>query len=176
MALAHDLTEFLTSPALGKPLWMWLSFTALVLLLLALDLGILNRKNRVISVRHSLGLSAFYISLGLIYGVGVWFTLGAESGMNYLTGFAVEKALAIDNIFVIAMIFSFFAVPEKYQHRVLFWGILGVIILRAMMIALGAAIISEFAWVLYVFAVFLIATGIKMLFAGDQSQIGRAHV
>ena len=97
--------------------------------------------------------------------------------MNYLTGFAVEKALAIDNIFVIAMIFSFFAVPDKYQHRVLFWGILGVIILRAIMIALGAAVISEFAWVLYVFAVFLIATGVKMLFAGDKpTDIGKNPV
>ena len=178
MALdAPSLIDLMMIPTLGKPLWMWLSFTALVFFLLALDLGVLNRKNRVISVRHSLVLSAFYISLGLLYGVGIWFTLGAESGMNYLTGFAVEKALAIDNIFVIAMIFSFFAVPEKYQHRVLFWGILGVIILRAIMIALGAAVISEFAWVLYVFAAFLIATGIKMLFAGDTpTDIGKNPV
>lgn len=174
---AQSLIDFVMQPWLGKPLWMWLSFTGLVLFLLALDLGVLNRKNRVISVRHSLILSVFYISLGLLYGAGIWFTLGAESGMNYLTGFAVEKALAIDNIFVIAMIFSFFAVPDKYQHRVLFWGILGVIILRAIMIALGAAVISEFAWVLYVFAVFLIATGVKMLFAGDKpTDIGKNPV
>ena len=165
---AQSFIDLMMLPALGKPLWMWLSFTGLVLFLLALDLGVLNRKNQVISVRHSLVLSVFYISLGLISGAGIWFTLGAASGMNYLTGFAVEKALAIDNIFVIAMIFSFFAVPDKYQHRVLFWGILGVIILRAIMIALGAAVISQFSWVLYVFAVFLIATGIKMLLASDK--------
>ena len=98
----------------------------------------------------------------------MWWYLGAQSGMEYLTGFAVEKALAMDNVFVIAMIFAFFAVPRKYQHRVLFWGILGVIVLRAIMIGLGAAIVSEFSWVLYVFALFLIATGIKMIvFAGQ---------
>jgi len=172
-----SLYEFFMSLWLGKPLWMWLSFAALVIVLVTLDLGVLNRKSRVIGVRESLTLSTLYIGLGLLYGAGIWFTLGAESGMNYLTGFAVEKALAIDNIFVIAMIFSFFAVPEKYQHRVLFWGILGVIILRAIMIALGAAVISEFAWVLYVFAVFLIITGVKMLFAGDKpTDIGKNPV
>ena len=162
------ISDILMMMWLGKPLWMWLSFAALVLILVTLDLGVLNRKSRVIGVSESLILSAFYIGLGLLYGAGIWFTLGAEAGMNYLTGFAVEKALAIDNIFVIAMIFSFFAVPDKYQHRVLFWGILGVIVLRAIMIALGAAVISEFSWVLYVFAAFLIVTGIKMLFAGDK--------
>jgi len=153
---------------LGKPLWMWLSFAAIVLALLALDLGVLHKGHREIGVRESLLLSTFYIALALIYGAWIWWSLGAESGINYYTGFAVEKALAIDNVFVIAMIFAFFAVPPKYQHRVLFWGILGVIVLRAIMIGLGAAIVSEFAWVLYVFAVFLIGTGVKMLIASDK--------
>lgn len=153
---------------LGKPLWMWLSFAAIVLALLALDLGVLHKGHREIGVRESLLLSAFYIALALIYGAWIWWSLGAESGINYYTGFAVEKALAIDNVFVIAMIFAFFAVPPKYQHRVLFWGILGVIVLRAIMIGLGAAIVAEFAWVLYVFAVFLIGTGVKMLVASDK--------
>lgn len=157
-----------TTQWLGKPLWMWLSFAALVLALLALDLGVLHKGHREIGVRESLVLSTFYIGLALLYGVWIWWSLGAESGLNYITGFAVEKALAIDNVFVIAMIFSFFAVPQRYQHRVLFWGILGVIVLRALMIGLGAAIVSQFAWVLYIFAVFLIATGVKMLFASDK--------
>ena len=148
---------------LGKPGWMWLSFIGIVVVLLALDLGIVHREHREIPVSESLVLSAVYIGLGLAFGGWVWWSLGAESGMNYLTGFAVEKALAKDNLFVIAMIFGFFAVPQRYQHRVLFWGILGVIILRAIMIGVGATIVSQFSWVLYIFAVFLIATGIKMI-------------
>jgi tellurite resistance protein TerC len=156
-------TAFLTSPWLGKPVWMWLGFLGLVTTLLAFDLGVLHKKDREIGVRESLILSAVYISLGLLFGVWVWWQLGAESGMAYLTGFAVEKTLAMDNVFVIALIFSFFAIPRAYQHRVLFWGVLGVIVLRAIMIGIGAALVASFSWVLYLFAVFLILTGIKML-------------
>lgn len=117
---------FLFIDWLGKPLWMWLAFISIVIALLVFDLGILHRDNREIEVRESLALSSMYIGLGLAFGVWVWWQLGPESGMNYLTGFVVEKTLALDNVFVIALIFSFFAVPRKYQHRVLFWGILGV--------------------------------------------------
>ena len=162
---------------LGKPGWMWLVFLAIVTLLLVIDLGVLHREQREIPVGESLALSAMYIVLGLAFGAWVWWSLGPQSGMEYLTGFAVEKALAMDNVFVIAMIFAFFAVPRKYQHRVLFWGILGVIVLRAIMIGLGAAIVSEFAWVLYIFAVFLIATGVKMIvFADREYDVGRNPV
>lgn len=152
---------------LGKPLWMWLAFLGIVIALLVLDLGVLHRKAKEIGVRESLFMSAFYIALGLLFGAFVWWYLGPEAGMNYLTGFAVEKALAMDNVFVIAMIFGFFAVPRLHQHRVLFWGILGVIVLRAIMIGFGAAVISQFSWVLYVFALFLIGTGVKMLVFSD---------
>ena len=113
-------------------------------------------------------LSGLYIVMGLAFGVWVWWYLGSESGMNYFTGFAIEKALAMDNIFVIAMIFSYLSVPRLYQHRVLFWGILGVIVLRAIMIGFGAALVSNFSWVLYVFALFLIATGVKMLLFSEK--------
>jgi tellurite resistance protein TerC len=147
---------------------MWLSFLAIVAALLAFDLGVLHRDNHEIEVRESLLLSTMYIGLGLAFGGWVWWQLGAESGMNYLTGFVVEKTLALDNVFVIALIFSFFAVPRIYQHRVLFWGILGVIVLRAIMIGLGATLVSEFSWVLYIFATFLVVTGIKMLVVGDK--------
>lgn len=160
--------EVLAFSWLGTPLWMWLAFFGLVVALLILDLGILHRKTREIGVRESLLMSAFYITLGLLFGGFVWWYLGPEAGMNYMTGFAVEKALAMDNVFVIAMIFSFFAVPRIYQHRVLFWGILGVIVLRALMIGFGAAIISQFSWVLYIFAIFLIVTGIKMIVFSDS--------
>ena len=165
--------EMLTLIWLGKPLWMWLAFLGLVAVLLALDLGLLNRGGRKINVRRSLVLSAFYIALGLGFGGWVWWALGSEPGLNYLTGFVVEKTLAMDNVFVIAMIFSFFAVPRVYQHRVLFWGILGVIVLRAIMIGLGAALVTNFSWVLYIFAAFLVATGVKMLlFAEKERPVG----
>jgi tellurite resistance protein TerC len=154
---------FLFADWLGKPVWMWLGFLGIVVTLLVLDLGVLHKEHREIEVRESIVLSAGYIGLGLAFGAWVWWYLGHQSGMEYLTGFAIEKALAMDNVFVIAMIFTFFAVPRQYQYRVLFWGILGVIVLRAIMIGLGATIVSQFSWVLYIFALFLIATGVKML-------------
>jgi tellurite resistance protein TerC len=171
------MLEVLLFSWLGTPLWMWLAFLGLVVALLVLDLGVLHRKTKEIGVRESLFMSAFYITLGLAFGGWVWWYLGPEPGINYLTGFAVEKALAMDNVFVIAMIFGFFAVPRIHQHRVLFWGILGVIVLRALMIGFGAAVISQFSWVLYVFAVFLIATGVKMLvFSDSEYDIARNPV
>jgi tellurite resistance protein TerC len=160
--------DILTDIFLGQPLWMWLGFITLVIGLLALDLGVLNRGSKEIGVRQSLALSAFYIVLGLGFGGFVWWQLGAQSGIEYLTGFVVEKSLAMDNIFVIAMIFGFLAIPRRYQHRVLFWGILGVIVLRAIMIGLGATLVAEYGWILYIFAAFLIATGVKMLWWGDH--------
>ncbi len=155
--------EILQAEFLGTPSWLWLGFMALVSLLLALDLGVLHRKQTEIGVRESLGLSAMYIALGLGFGGFIWAQLGAQAGQEYLTGFVVEKSLAMDNVFVIALIFSYFAIPRAYQHRVLFWGILGVIVLRAIMIGLGASLVAEFSWVLYVFAAFLVLTGVKML-------------
>jgi tellurite resistance protein TerC len=159
---------FLAADWLGKPAWMWLGFLGIVAVLLVLDLGVLHREQREIGIRESLVLSGVYLSLGLTFGAWVWWYLGAEAGMAYLTGFAVEKALAMDNVFVIAMIFAFFSIPRIYQHRVLFWGILGVIVLRAVMIGLGATIVSRFSWVLYLFAIFLIATGVKMIVFADR--------
>ena len=141
---------------------------ALVLVLLILDLGIFHRKTREIGVRESLTLSAFYILIGVAFGIWVWHALGARAGSEYFTGFLVEKTLALDNIFVISLIFTSFAIPAVYQHRVLFWGILGVIVLRAIMIGLGSMLIVQFSWLLYVFAVFLIATGAKMLVLEDK--------
>ena len=160
--------DFLTAVFLGQPLWMWFGFLGLVATLLALDLGVLHKGAKEIEVRESLALSAFYIVLGLAFGGFVWWQLGAQAGIEYVTGFVVEKSLAMDNIFVIATIFGFFAIPRRYQHRVLFWGILGVIVLRAIMIGIGATLVAEYAWVLYLFAVFLIATGIKMLWWGES--------
>ncbi|MGF1550500.1 MAG: TerC family protein [Sphingomonadaceae bacterium] len=169
--------DFLFADFLGTPAWMWLGFLAVVIALLAVDLGLFHRKQREIEVRESLLLSAFYIVLGLAFGGWVWWQMGETAGMNYLTGFVVEKSLAMDNVFVIAMIFSYFAVPRVHQHRVLFWGILGVIVLRGIMIGLGAALVGEFAWVLYIFAAFLIFTGIKMwAFAEKEYDVGSSPV
>ncbi len=164
-------------------IWIWIAFIAFVLLMLALDLGVFHRKAHVVTVQEALAWSAVWLALGLTFAVFVyfsydaqWFGLGsavdAVDGLRndgssatekYLIGYIVEKSLSVDNIFVIAMIFSFFAVPPLYQHRVLFWGILGALILRGAMIALGAKLIAEFHWVLYLFAIFLILTAIKML-------------
>lgn len=153
---------------LGKPAWMWFAFIGIVVVLLVFDLGVLNRKAREIPVSQSLWMSAFYIAVAVAFGGWVWWALGAERGMEYFTGFAVEKTLALDNVFVISLIFTYFAIPRLYQHRVLFWGILGVIVLRAIMIGLGAALVSEFAWVMWIFGAFLLATGVKMLVVADN--------
>ena len=172
---------------------LWIGFIVFVLLVLALDLGVFHRKAHVVSVREALGWSAVWISLGLAFAAfvyfayqGHWFGLGfavdpvdglantgARAVEKYLTGYVVEKSLSVDNIFVISMIFSFFAVPSLYQHRVLFWGILGALVMRGAMIAIGARLIAEFHWVLYVFAAFLIITAIKMLsFSSDHGDPG----
>lgn len=160
--------EFLFDAVMGKPVWMWAAFMGIVGVLLAFDLGVLHRKQREISIKESLWLSAFYIAIALVFGAWVWHSLGAQSGKEYLTGFIVEKTLAMDNVFIISLIFTYFAIPHRYQHRVLFWGILGVIVLRAIMIGLGATLVSEFSWILYIFAAFLVLTGIKMLYIGDK--------
>lgn len=157
-----SIMEILEQLWLDKPLWMWLAFLGIVVTLLALDLGVLHRKQREIGVKESLLLSAGYIAMGLAFGGWVWWYLGETAGMQFVTGFVIEKSLAMDNVFVIAMIFSYFAIPRVYQHRVLFWGILGVIVLRAVMIGLGATLVGQFGWLLYIFAAFLIFTGVKM--------------
>ncbi|AAN68912.1 MULTISPECIES: TerC family protein [Pseudomonas] len=159
------LSTYLYQDVLGTDLWLWLSFFAVVLTLLALDLGVLHRGNREIGVKESLLLSAGYISMGLLFAVWVYFQKGSDASMDYVTGFLIEKSLSMDNVFVIALIFSFLAIPREFQHRVLFWGIMGVIVLRAIMIGLGAALIAQFSWILYCFGAFLVFTGVKMLFA-----------
>lgn len=147
---------------------MWAVFITLVVSLLALDLGVLNKGSKEISIRGSLLLSAFYMTIGVAFGGWIWFQSGEQPALEYLTGFVIEKSLAMDNIFIIAMIFSYFAIPRQYQHRVLVWGILGVIVLRGIMIAGGAALVENFHWVLYIFAAFLVFTGIRMLFSSGH--------
>jgi tellurite resistance protein TerC len=120
------MLPYLTMPFLGKALWLWLLFAGIVVTLLVFDLGVLHKDDHEIGVKESLLLSAGYISIALLFGAWVWWYLGAQSGMAYYTGFLIEKSLSMDNVFVIALIFSYFAIPRQYQHRVLFWGIIGV--------------------------------------------------
>lgn len=160
--------DFLFLDWLGTPVWFWAAFVAIVLALTAFDLGILHKDDREMGVRESLILSAFYIGVVLLFGFWVWYAKGADPGMKYYTGFFIEKALSIDNVFVISLIFGFFAIPRQYQYRALLWGILAVIVLRGIMIAAGAALVQEFYWTLYIFAGFLIFTGLRMLWIADH--------
>ena len=168
------MEAFLALDLLDKPMWIWLVFFAIILILLIIDLGVLHRDQHEIGVRESLKLSASYITVSLLFGLFVWWELGQESALEYYTGYIIEKSLSIDNIFVMAIIFSALYIPRKFQHRVLFWGILGVIVMRGLMIGLGAALVHNFHWVLYIFAGFLLLTGIKLLFMKDEGDHGQA--
>jgi tellurite resistance protein TerC len=170
-------------------IWIWAGFILFVLLMLALDLGVFHRNAHVVSVREALGWSAVWIGLGLAFSVVVyygyeyhWMGLGlavdavdgrvndgASASVKYLTGYVIEKSLSVDNVFVIAMIFAFMAVPRLYQHRVLFWGILGALVMRGVMIGVGAGLIARYHWILYIFGVFLLVTAVKMLVIREHS-------
>ncbi|WP_028223428.1 TerC family protein [Paraburkholderia oxyphila] len=157
------LPPLFTASFLGQPVWLWAAFLAVVIVLLALDLGVLHRDDREIGIRESLWLSLGYIAIGVLFGGFIWWQLGAQPATEYLTGYLIEKSLSLDNVFVIASIFAALAVPRVYQHRVLFWGIVGVLVLRAVMVGLGAALVAQFEWMLFVFGLFLAVTGLKML-------------
>ncbi|GLK79232.1 TerC family protein [Methylopila turkensis] len=162
------LPSFLTADIVGKPAWLWLAFLGLVAVLLAFDLGVLNRKGKELGVAESLKLSVFYIAVAVAFGGYIWWSMGPEAGMNYYTGYAIEKALSIDNVFVISLIFGYFAIPPRYQYRALVWGILAVLVLRGVMIGVGAKLVQDYDWIMLVFGAFLAFTGVKMLFAGDE--------
>jgi tellurite resistance protein TerC len=148
-------------------IWLWLGFNLFVLAMLALDLGVFHRKSHAVSIREATIWSAVWVTLALLFNAGLWVFRGADPALQFLTGYLIEKSLSVDNIFVFALLFSFFAVPPAYQHRVLFWGILGALVLRAAFIFAGAALIAHFHWVLYVFGAFLILTGLKMAFSRE---------
>lgn len=147
----------------GAPAWAWLLFLVIVLGLLALDLGVLHKGERAMSVRDSLRASVLYILAALLFGGWIWYEFGSDAGLRFLTGYVVEKSLSLDNIFVISLIFGYLAIPPALQHRVLFWGILGVLVMRAGLIGAGTALVHEFAWLLPIFGVLLIAAAIRML-------------
>ena len=149
---------------------MWTVFGIAVIVLLVLDLCVFNRKNEEPHFWHKFWICVFYIVIALIFGVFVVYEEGADKGMLYFTGYLLEKSLSLDNIFVMSVIFSAIGVPSKYQHRVLFWGILGALVMRGIMIFLGEALVSRFHWVLYIFSVFLVYTGAHMLFSKEEEK------
>jgi len=149
-------------------LWGWIGFNLVVLAILALDLGVLHRREQKVSVKEAATWSAVWIALSLSFALAIYLTMGKESGLEFLTGYLIEYALSVDNIFVFVLIFSYFEVPEKYQHRVLFWGIIGALLLRGMMIVAGSALVTRFSWTLYIFGAFLLITGIRMALQKDE--------
>ncbi len=148
----------------------WIIFFVIVIALLAFDLGVLNKTDHEIGIKESLWLSAFYIAVALLFGAGVWYYMGETRAIEFYTGFLVEKSLSMDNVFVFALIFAFLGIPRIYQYRVLVWGILMALVLRALFIGFGAAAVSEWQWILWFFGAFLIITGVKMLFSNDSDE------
>ncbi|HJP87150.1 MAG TPA: TerC family protein [Gemmatimonadaceae bacterium] len=147
----------------------WIGFNVVVLAILALDLGVLHRKSEKVSLREAAIWSAVWVALSLCFALAIYFTMGKRSGLEFLTGYLIEYALSVDNIFVFVLIFTYFNVPEKYQHRVLFWGIIGALVLRGVMIVAGSALVTRFAWTLYIFGAFLVITGIRMALQKDEA-------
>src|SRR5512147_869558 len=153
---------------MNDQLWLWIGFNLFVLAMLALDLGVVHRKAHVVTFRESIAWTAVWVVLALLFNAGIWHYSGSQKALQFFTGYLIEKSLSVDNVFVFALLFSYFAVPPIYQHKVLFWGILGALIMRAIMIAAGAALIARFAWIIYVFGAFLILTGIKMIVKREE--------
>ncbi len=147
---------------------IWVGFNVLVLFMLAIDLGFFHRKDHKISLKEGIVWSIIWIVVALIFNVGYYFWQGHEKALQFFTGYLIERSLSIDNIFVFLMLFTFFAVPQKYQYKVLFWGILGALIMRGLFIGVGALLIAKFHWIIYIFGAFLVYTGFKMGVAGDE--------
>ncbi len=167
----------LSGDFLGTPVYFWVAFIAIVVGLLVFDLGILHKDEHEISAKESLSLYGFYVAIAMAFGAWVWWARGADAGLEFYTGYLIEQSLAMDNMFVIATIFGFLAIPRLYQHRVLFWGILGVIAFRAVLIGLGAALVHSFDWILFIFGAFLVFTGIRMFSHKDEeADIGKNPV
>ncbi len=143
--------------------WLWIGFSLFVLAMLALDLGVFHRKAHVVSFKEAISWTATWVSLALLFNLGIWYFSGSQKALEFLTGYVIEQSLSMDNVFVFALLFSYFAVPAIYQHKVLFWGIIGALIMRALMIVAGTALITRFTWIIYIFGGFLVLTGIKML-------------
>lgn len=146
----------------SNSLWLWIGFNIFVLAMLAVDLGIFHRKAHTVSLKEALAWSIVWIMLALVFNAGLYVWRGSEPALQFLTGYLIEKSLSVDNIFVFVLLFTAFGVPGAYQHRVLFWGVLGALVMRGLLIVVGAVLLEDFRWILYLFGVFLIVTGIRM--------------
>jgi tellurite resistance protein TerC len=151
-------------------IWLWVGFGALILIMLSLDLGLFNRKTHTVTYRESVIWSSVWVSLAMIFAGVVFWHLGRQKGVEFVTGYLIELSLSVDNLFVFLLIFAYFKVPAKFQHRVLFWGVMGALIMRITMILLGTALIRQFHWIIYVFGAFLVITGVKM-FSQEETDI-----
>lgn len=149
-------------------LWLWIGFNVFVLAMLALDLGVFHRKAHVVSFKESITWTIVWVLFALLFNLGVWQYFGSQKALEFFTGYLIEKSLSVDNVFVFALLFSYFAVPALYQHKVLFYGILSALVMRAIMIGAGTALITRFTWIIYVFGIFLILTGIKMALKREE--------
>ena len=149
-------------------LWIWIGFGAFVLAMLALDLGVFHRKSHTVGLKEALTWSGVWIALALLFNAGVWHWRGHDKGLEFLTGYLVELSLSVDNLFVFLLIFAYFKVPAQYQHKVLFWGILGALAMRAVFIAAGVTLMQQFHWIIYVFGAVLVISGLKMAFEKDK--------
>ena len=150
---------------------LYVFFTAAIIALLLVDLGLFQRKERDIKIKEALGWSAVWITLALLFNVGLFFWHGKEASLQFLTGYLIELTLSVDNLFVFVLIFMYFKVPTQYQHKVLFWGIIGAQVMRGLLIGLGVALIWKFHWILYLFGIFLVFTGVKMGFQNEAAEI-----
>jgi tellurite resistance protein TerC len=156
------------NPTIAVPFEVWAAFTGVVVLLLVVDLAFIHRESREMKVRAALGWTAFWIGLALAFNLGVWHVWGRAKALEFLTGYLLEESLSVDNIFVFLMLFSYFKVPPRYQRQVLFWGILGALVLRFVMIVAGTALIQRFHWMIYLFGALLVVTGAKMFFLKEE--------
>jgi tellurite resistance protein TerC len=153
---------------MSVPMWAWVGFAVFVIAMLALDLGVFHRDSHEVRIKEAMIWSGVWIALALLFNLGLYYLRGPEPALEFLTGYLIEKSLSVDNIFVFLLIFTYFRVPLRYQHRVLFWGVLGALVMRAILIALGISLIQHFHWVIYIFGGFLILTGVKMALEKDK--------
>jgi len=153
---------------MSSQVWVWVAFNAFVLVMLAIDLGVLHRQSHTVTLKEALVWSGVWIAFALLFNLGVFYWYGPQPALAFLTGYLIEKSLSIDNIFVFVLIFSYFKVPTRYQHKVLFWGILGALVMRALFIFAGIALLQRLHWIIYVFGALLIVTGIKMVTEKDK--------
>jgi tellurite resistance protein TerC len=150
--------------------WLWVVFGALIAVMLSLDLGLFNRKSHKVTYKESVVWSSVWVSLAMMFAGVVFWHLGKQKGVEFLTGYLIELSLSVDNLFVFLLVFAYFKVPAKYQHRVLFWGVMGALVMRITMILVGTALIRQFDWVIYLFGAFLVVTGVKM-FSQEETEI-----